>query len=195
MYQIINVNDYSGGIAEAASYFHSKWGNEGNFMFYLDAMLHSSNEKDGLPRFYLLLKSKEIVGCYALIVNDFISRHDLMPWFASLLVVYLGTAGITALRQRSLRNSKTAHIRSKIVLQTAIQVIGGGVSLLKPPPTAKRRTGPLNLHGHLLSPGRDPKQQQLLHGPDLVGDASRHRRRTVLPLLGRAVPSGRNGLR
>jgi N-acetylglutamate synthase-like GNAT family acetyltransferase len=86
MYQIINVNDYSGGIAEAASYFHSKWGNEGNFMFYLDAMLHSSNEKDGLPRFYLLLKSKEIVGCYALIVNDFISRHDLMPWFASLFI-------------------------------------------------------------------------------------------------------------
>jgi N-acetylglutamate synthase-like GNAT family acetyltransferase len=29
---------------------------------------------------------KEIVGCYALIVNDFISRHDLLPWFACLFI-------------------------------------------------------------------------------------------------------------
>jgi hypothetical protein len=26
------------------------------FIFYFDAMVHSSNEKEGVPRFYLLLK-------------------------------------------------------------------------------------------------------------------------------------------
>ena len=86
MCQIVNVKDYSGGIEEGARYIHGKWGNEGNFMFYFDAMVHSSNEKEGLPRFYLLLKGDEIVGCYALIVNDLISRNDLMPWFACLFV-------------------------------------------------------------------------------------------------------------
>ena len=82
----MNAKDYSGDIEEAARYIHSKWGDERNFIFYLDAMLHSSNEIKELPRSYLLLKGEEIVGCYALIVNDFISRHDLMPWFASLFV-------------------------------------------------------------------------------------------------------------
>ncbi len=86
MYQIINVKTYSRGVEAAAAYIHSKWGHEGNFMFYLDAMVHSSSEKEGLPRFYLMLKDEEIVGCYALLVNDFISRHDLMPWFACLFV-------------------------------------------------------------------------------------------------------------
>ena len=86
MYKIVNVKDYYGGVEEAAHYFNSKWGNEDRFLFYLDAIEHSSNRIDGLPRFYLLLKDNEIVGCFALIVNDFISRHDLMPWFAALYI-------------------------------------------------------------------------------------------------------------
>ncbi len=86
MYQIINVKDYSGGLEKAARYIHGKWGNDTNYLFYRDAMANSSNSEQGLPRFYLLTKNNDIVGCYALIVNDFISRHDLMPWFACLFV-------------------------------------------------------------------------------------------------------------
>ena len=86
MYQIINVKDYSGGLEVAARYIHNKWGNKENYMFFFDAISNSSNDIKGLPRFYLMLKDKEIVGCCSLIVNDFISRHDLMPWFASLYI-------------------------------------------------------------------------------------------------------------
>ena len=87
MYSVINVHDYSEGIEIAAKYIHSKWGSEENFPFYLDAIKNSSNKKDSsLPKFFLLLKDEEVVGCYGLIVNDFISRHDLMPWFCSLYI-------------------------------------------------------------------------------------------------------------
>ena len=39
-----------------------------------------------LPKFYLLLNGEEIIGSYALLTNDIISRQDLMPWFACLYV-------------------------------------------------------------------------------------------------------------
>ena len=39
-----------------------------------------------LPQFFLLLKNNEIIGCSALVTNDFISRHDLFPWMACLYV-------------------------------------------------------------------------------------------------------------
>ena len=85
-YEIVNVKDFRGGIETGAKYIHSKWGNEKNYVFYLDSIRHSSDMSTGLPRFYLMLKENEVVGCYALITNDFISRHDLMPWLACLYI-------------------------------------------------------------------------------------------------------------
>ena len=85
-YSIVNVNDIEGGIEKGAKYIHSKWGNEKNYVFYLDMTLHSTNKPKGLPRVYLLFRDREIVGSYALITNDFISRHDLMPWLACLFI-------------------------------------------------------------------------------------------------------------
>lgn len=46
MCQIVNVKDYAGGLEAGARYSHSKWGNEKNSMLYLDALVHSSNEKE-----------------------------------------------------------------------------------------------------------------------------------------------------
>ncbi len=86
MYQIINAHEFSKGIEAAARYIHGKWGRESNFPFYLDAVVHSSADATSLPVFYLLLDGDEIAGCSALIANDFISRHDLQPWFACLFV-------------------------------------------------------------------------------------------------------------
>ena len=86
MYKIINMKDYSGCIDEAIRFYHSKWGRENNYVFFHDAIMHSTNSPTGLPRFYILTKETEIVGCYGLIVNDFISRHDLWPWLAGLYV-------------------------------------------------------------------------------------------------------------
>jgi len=86
LYSIINVKDYSCGLAEAAVYIHSKWGRKGNYPFYLDAITHSSEPGKPLPGFYLLLKEEAIVGCYALLTNDLISRQDLYPWLGCLFI-------------------------------------------------------------------------------------------------------------
>ena len=86
MLDIINVKQFSGGIEKAIKYIHGIWGNDENYMFYHDAIVHSSDSEKMLPKFYLLLKGKEIIGCYGLIINDFISRHDLYPWLACLYI-------------------------------------------------------------------------------------------------------------
>ncbi len=68
-------------------YIHSKWGGSPkSYPFYKDAIYHSSLGENHLPRFYLLLKEKEIIGCAALLTNDYISRQDLYPWLACLFV-------------------------------------------------------------------------------------------------------------
>ncbi len=86
MYEIINAHEYNRGIDEAAHYIHSKWGRPTNLPFYLDAIRNSSDNASRLPVFYLVMNGDEICGCSALIVNDFISRHDLYPWFACVFV-------------------------------------------------------------------------------------------------------------
>lgn len=86
MIEIINVHKYSGGLEKAARYIHSKWGCEENFPFYLDAIKHSFDSKASIPKFFLLMKNDKPIGCYGLIMNDFISRHDLFPWFCSLFI-------------------------------------------------------------------------------------------------------------
>lgn len=83
---IINIQDYQGGIKKGTSYMHSKWGNEDNFNFYYDAIVHSSLSETSIPRFYLMVEEEEIIGCYGLISNDLISRHDLYPWLACLFI-------------------------------------------------------------------------------------------------------------
>jgi N-acetylglutamate synthase-like GNAT family acetyltransferase len=40
-----------------------------------------------LPRFYIAVQNNSIVGTYALLRNDLISRQDLYPWLACLYVV------------------------------------------------------------------------------------------------------------
>jgi N-acetylglutamate synthase-like GNAT family acetyltransferase len=80
------MQDYSGGLVEGIKYYHSKWGNQSNYSFFFDAISHSTNSQSGLPRFYLLIKNEKIIGCCGLIINDFISRHDLYPWLAGVFI-------------------------------------------------------------------------------------------------------------
>jgi len=86
MLEIVNLKEYSGGIDKAVSYIHWVWGSEQNYPFYKDAIYHSSLPGKALPHFFALLKDNEIIGCSALITNDFISRHDLYPWMACLFI-------------------------------------------------------------------------------------------------------------
>lgn len=86
MYRVINLKDYPGGLERAIKYYHSKWGGPNNYRFFYDAIIHSSSDKEGLPRFFLLMKEEKIIGCCGLIMNDFISRHDLYPWLCGIFV-------------------------------------------------------------------------------------------------------------
>jgi N-acetylglutamate synthase-like GNAT family acetyltransferase len=63
-----------------------KLGNESNFDFYKDCIENSLSDDKSLPKFYIMLDNDEIIGSYALLTNDIISRQDLMPWFACLFV-------------------------------------------------------------------------------------------------------------
>jgi N-acetylglutamate synthase-like GNAT family acetyltransferase len=86
MLKVVDMQDYEGGIDAAIQYYHDKWGNEENYAFFEDAIKHSSKEKTGLPRFFVLVRGDKIIGCCGLIANDFISRHDLLPWLAGVFI-------------------------------------------------------------------------------------------------------------
>ncbi len=86
MYKIVSLHAYFTGLNAGISYIHSIWGNSNNYAFYADAISHSSQDAQCIPQFYLLLHNREIVGCFGLINNDFISRHDLFPWLCCVYI-------------------------------------------------------------------------------------------------------------
>ncbi|WP_096435640.1 GNAT family N-acetyltransferase [Alteribacter populi] len=71
---------------EAVQVFWKEWGNESNYKFYKDCMIHSCINSDDIPLFYVALKNKKIIGTAAIIRNDLNSRQDLCPWLACLFV-------------------------------------------------------------------------------------------------------------
>lgn len=73
-------------LGRGIEYFWKKWGNESNFDFYKDCIENSIFDDNSLPKFYLMLDENKIIGSYALLTNDLISRQDLFPWFACLFV-------------------------------------------------------------------------------------------------------------
>ena len=83
---IVRLTDNDELMDTAVQYFWKCWGSESNFSFYDDCIRHSVNTENGLPGFYLAIRQGEIIGSYALLVNDLVSRQDLMPWLACLYV-------------------------------------------------------------------------------------------------------------
>jgi len=84
--EIIELSQRMNFLHEGTTYFWNCWGNDSNYKFYKNCIENSLNDKNSLPKFYLALFENEIVGSYALLTNDIISRQDLMPWFACLFV-------------------------------------------------------------------------------------------------------------
>ena len=84
--KIFELSQGKTDLDSAIKYFWNCWGNEKNYAFYEDCIKHSLDERNSLPKFYIGLEDGEIIGSYALLVNDLISRQDLMPWFACLYV-------------------------------------------------------------------------------------------------------------
>ncbi|WP_052143270.1 GNAT family N-acetyltransferase [Vibrio cholerae] len=86
MYKIYNFNNCQKGVVACTKYIHSKWGSQKNYSYFENAIINSSKREDSIPQFYVLINRDEIVGCFGLINNDFVSRHDLYPWFSSLFI-------------------------------------------------------------------------------------------------------------
>lgn len=73
-------------LEKGINYFWKCWGNDSNFNFYNDCIQNSLSDEVSLPKFYILLNGQDIIGSYALLTNDIISRQDLLPWFACLFI-------------------------------------------------------------------------------------------------------------
>lgn len=70
----------------AVQFFWKHWGTKDNYFFYQDCIRHSDNKETDLPRFYVAVQDNHIIGSYALLRNELISRQDIFPWFACLYV-------------------------------------------------------------------------------------------------------------
>lgn len=84
--EIIELSKRVDLIDKAIDYFWNCWGNENNYNFYKDCISNSLDDKNILPKFFLVLDNEKIIGSYALLTNDLISRQDFFPWFACLYV-------------------------------------------------------------------------------------------------------------
>lgn len=84
--EIVELSKRIDLIDKAIDYIWNCWGNKNNFNFYKDCISNSLDEKNILPKFYLVINNNEIIGSYALLINDIISRQDLFPWLACLYV-------------------------------------------------------------------------------------------------------------
>lgn len=84
--EIVEMGQKPELLAEGIQYFWKCWGSDSNFTFYKDCIEHSLDAGKSLPKFYLALEDSRIIGSYALLTNDIISRQDLMPWLACLFV-------------------------------------------------------------------------------------------------------------
>lgn len=84
--EIIELSQRTDLLDQGINYFWKCWGSDANYKFYKDCIENSLDSNNALPKFYLALMENEVVGSYALLTNDIISRQDLMPWFACLFV-------------------------------------------------------------------------------------------------------------
>ncbi len=87
MHIIVELTADSPCLDEAIKMLWSQWGDENNYNFFEDLVMHSCRPENTLPKFYIYLKNDSVVGTCALLRYDFVSRQDLSPWLACLYVV------------------------------------------------------------------------------------------------------------
>jgi len=81
---IIGIHSNQEYLQKAVDSFTAWW--KIDRRIYDDCISNSINTTSPLPRWYLLLKDKDIIGGYGLITNDFISRQDLYPWLSAFYI-------------------------------------------------------------------------------------------------------------
>ena len=87
MFQVYELKDKVDQLENAVHMFWNQWGTDQNYNFYRDCMLHSMKSESDFPTFYIAVQNNSIIGTYALLRNDLISRQDIFPWLACLYVV------------------------------------------------------------------------------------------------------------
>lgn len=120
--EIIELKDRNELFEKAVHVFWKQWGNDHNFKFYEDAMIHSCTTSSDIPRFYVAIKNGDIIGTYALLRNDLNSRQDLCPWLACLYVKeeYRGRKIGSTLLQHSLEQAAQKGYQ-KLYLSTDLE--------------------------------------------------------------------------
>ena len=76
-YSIIRLTDRPELKAQAAAWFHAKWGVPEQA--YLDSMDDALRRAAPVPQWYLALEGPRIIGGMGVIENDFHDRKDLFP--------------------------------------------------------------------------------------------------------------------
>lgn len=84
--RIIGIREEPSLLERGIGYFASRWGYVLDRKVYEDCITASLTTDSPLPRWYLLMRGDFIIGSFGLIMNDFISRQDLYPWFCALYV-------------------------------------------------------------------------------------------------------------
>ena len=84
--KIIELSQRKDLLEVAVQYFWKCWGSEDNYLFYKNCIENALIASVPLPKFYIALEEETIIASYALLVNDIISRQDLLPWLACLHV-------------------------------------------------------------------------------------------------------------
>ncbi|UFJ40994.1 GNAT family N-acetyltransferase [Brevibacillus humidisoli] len=85
--QVVSLQQRPDLFEAVVEVFWRQWGTQDNYRFYHDCMLHSGHLGSDLPTFYVAVHGDSIVGIYALLRTDFVSRQDLFPWLACLYIV------------------------------------------------------------------------------------------------------------
>lgn len=84
--KMVELQKENAFLKEGIEVFWNVWGTEDNYKFYEDCILHSAETSEDLPRFYVAVDNRNIIGTYAILRNDINSRQDLCPWLACLFV-------------------------------------------------------------------------------------------------------------
>jgi len=120
--KIVELSEAPELIDEAVDYFFNCWSSSLDYSFVKDCIINSAGSASVLPKFYLLLDCNVIIGSYALLNNDVISRQDLMPWFGCLYINEdrrnMGLAGKlieNAIAETRTKGFETLYLKTRLV--------------------------------------------------------------------------------
>ncbi len=105
---ILGIREHPEQLAAGARLFDMAFGGQNSYDMYYDCIRASITTPSPLPRWFLAMDGKKIVGGCGLITNDFISRMDLWPWVCALYVAndYRGQAHGSRLLLHALSEAK-----------------------------------------------------------------------------------------